>query len=111
MPKNLLLKGPTGSGKTEIARRLAKLTNSPFLILNLAKIGVSSYKAKMEKALKELAETVKQEVYLQILNAMIGDGESFPAELKEKKLSDLKAGHYNDQIITIMPGYKPNLDL
>ncbi len=72
---------------------------------------MSSYKAKMEKALKELAETVKQEVYLQILNAMIGDGESFPAELKEKKLSDLKAGHYNDQIITIMPGYKPNLDL
>lgn len=31
IPKNLLIKGPTGSGKTEIARRLARLTESPFI--------------------------------------------------------------------------------
>lgn len=46
---------------------------------------------------------------MQILDAMVGD--SLPAELREKKLSDLKKGHYNDHIITIMPGYKPNLDV
>ena len=40
---------------------------------------------------------------------MVGD--SLPEELKEKYLKDLKLGHYNDQIITIMPGYKPNLDI
>jgi len=95
-----LLKGPTGSGKTEIARRLAKLTNSPFvrveatkytevgyvgkdvstIIQDLAKIGVNNYKTRMEKVLKELSETVKNEVYLQILDAMVG--ESLPEELK-----------------------------
>ncbi|MCB0369557.1 MAG: AAA family ATPase [Bdellovibrionales bacterium] len=37
IPKNLLLKGPTGSGKTEIARRLAKLTDSPFLRVEATK--------------------------------------------------------------------------
>lgn len=72
-------------------------------------MGVNSFKIKMERALKDLAETVKHEVYLQILDAMVGD--SLPSELREKKLSDLRAGHYNDQIITIMPGYKPNLKL
>ena len=38
-------------------------------------------------------------------------GNSLPEELKEKKLKDLRAGHYNDQIITVMPGYKPKLDI
>jgi hypothetical protein len=40
---------------------------------------------------------------------MVGD--TLPAELREKKLQDLRRGHYNDQVITIMPGYKPNLDI
>ena len=40
---------------------------------------------------------------------MVGD--HLPASLREKKLSDLKNGYYNDQIITVMPGYKPDIDL
>lgn len=70
---------------------------------------MGSYKAKLERALRDLAEQVKSEVELQILHAMVGD--TLPAELREKKLQDLRRGHYNDQIITIMPGYKPNLDI
>ena len=38
-------------------------------------------------------------------------GEDFPSELKEKKLVDLRKGHYNDQVITLMPGYRPNLEI
>ena len=79
------------------------------IILNLAKIGVNSYKAKLDRALKELSERVKHEVELQILHAMVG--EDFPSELKEKKLADLRKGHYNDQVITLMPGYRPNLEI
>src|ERR1700675_33563 len=38
MPKNILMIGPTGVGKTEIARRLAKLANSPFLKVEASKL-------------------------------------------------------------------------
>jgi ATP-dependent HslUV protease ATP-binding subunit HslU len=37
MPKNILMIGPTGVGKTELARRLAKLANSPFLKVEASK--------------------------------------------------------------------------
>src|SRR5436190_11532018 len=37
MPKNIIMIGPTGVGKTEIARRLAKLANSPFLKVEASK--------------------------------------------------------------------------
>lgn len=56
-----------------------------------------------------MSEHIKEQVYLQILHAMVGD--SLPEELREKKLADLKSGHYNDQIITVIPGFKPDLDL
>ena len=79
------------------------------LLSDLAKVAVNNYKARMEKTMKELSERVKEEVYLQILDAMVGD--SLPAQLREKKLGDLRRGHYNDQIITVMPGYKPDLDI
>jgi ATP-dependent HslUV protease ATP-binding subunit HslU len=38
MPKNIIMIGPTGVGKTEIARRLAKLTGSPFLKVEASKV-------------------------------------------------------------------------
>src|ERR1700684_4325709 len=43
MPKNILMIGPTGVGKTEIARRLAKLANSPFLKVEASKFTAVGY--------------------------------------------------------------------
>jgi ATP-dependent HslUV protease ATP-binding subunit HslU len=43
MPKNIIMIGPTGVGKTEIARRLAKLTNSPFLKIEASKFTEVGY--------------------------------------------------------------------
>src|SRR5215472_9660115 len=43
IPKNIIMIGPTGVGKTEIARRLAKLTNSPCLKMETSKITEKSY--------------------------------------------------------------------
>ena len=46
MPKNILISGSTGSGKTEIARRLAKLTRSPFLRVEATKFTEVGYIGK-----------------------------------------------------------------
>src|SRR5262245_32644070 len=43
MPKNIIMMGPTGVGKTEIARRLAKLANSPFLKVEASKFNGVGY--------------------------------------------------------------------
>src|ERR1700678_4621822 len=43
MPKNILMIGPTGVGKTELARRLAKLANSPFLKVEASKFTEVGY--------------------------------------------------------------------
>ncbi len=45
MPKNILMIGPTGVGKTEFARRLAKLANSPFLKVEASKFTKSATSA------------------------------------------------------------------
>ena len=47
MPKNIIMIGPTGVGKTEIARRLAKLTNSPFLKVEASKFTEVGYVGAM----------------------------------------------------------------
>ena len=66
MPKNIILKGPTGVGKTEIARRLAKLVKAPFVKVEATKYTEVGYVGRdCESMIRELVEAavrmVKQE--------------------------------------------------
>ena len=86
-PKNILMIGPTGVGKTEIARRLAKLSNAPFLkveatkytevgyvgrdvesmVRDLMAVGYKMVKSEMQETLKVQAEKNTEESLLDIL--------------------------------------------
>lgn len=61
-PKNILMIGPTGVGKTEIARRLAKLANAPFLKVEATKFTEVGYVGKeVESIIKDLTDTAMKQ--------------------------------------------------
>jgi len=111
MPKNILMIGPTGVGKTEIARRMARLAQSPFLkveatkftevgyvgrdvdqiMRDLVEIAVAMIRDKRRAAVKVRAEKAAEE---RILDTLVGPGagpatrESFRARLRGGELDD-----------------------
>ncbi|MHC9540585.1 MAG: ATP-dependent protease ATPase subunit HslU [Vulcanimicrobiota bacterium] len=71
IPKNILMIGPTGVGKTEIARRLARLTNAPFLKIEATKYTEVGYVGRdVESMIRDLAEVSVRMVERERLRAV-----------------------------------------
>lgn len=110
-PKNILMIGPTGVGKTEISRRLAKLANAPFLKVEATKFTEVGYVGRdVEQIIRDLVEAAigmtrerkrqnvraRAEVAAEerVLSALVGDGagqstrETFRKKLKSGELDD-----------------------
>ncbi len=116
MPKNILMIGPTGVGKTEIARRLAKLAQAPFIkveatkftevgyvgrdveqiVRDLLEIAIAMTKEKMKRAVQAKAETQAEE---RVLDALVGDKASPETRAKFRKM--LRQGELDDKEIEL----------
>jgi ATP-dependent HslUV protease ATP-binding subunit HslU len=111
LPKNILMIGPTGVGKTEIARRLARLANAPFIKVEATKFTEVGYVGRdveqivrdlLESAIHMTRESLRKDVIAKaellaeerVLDALVGDGasentrQSFRVKLRQGELDE-----------------------
>jgi len=115
-PKNILMIGPTGVGKTEISRRLAKLAGAPFLKVEATKFTEVGYVGRdveqivrdlleiaiiqtRERKRKDVSARAQLNAEARVLDALVGAGAS--ASTKEAFRKRLRAGELNDKEIEI----------
>ena len=120
-PKNIIMKGPTGVGKTEIARRLAKLVRAPFvkveatkytevgyvgkdvegMIRDLAECSYRLVKAEKEEEVKAKATSAAEKRVLKIILEAKKDerGDTAKEVFEGRLLSELRAGKLNNFVI------------
>lgn len=116
MPKNIILMGPTGVGKTEIARRLAKVNNSPFLKVEATKFTEVGYVGKdVESMIKDLVnitfrmikneryEVLKEQVLPSVYEKIIKKLRPFEVNDDQKKiiLEEIKEGKFSDYEVDV----------
>ncbi len=105
-PKNILMIGPTGVGKTEIARRLARLAGAPFLKIEATKFTEVGYVGRdVDSIVRDLAEASYQLVMQEMKAKVEGRAESMAedevASLLRIQPFELRSGHYHDQLVEI----------
>lgn len=133
-PKNIIMKGPTGVGKTEIARRLAKLVGAPFIKVEATKYTEVGYVGRdVESMIRDLVEAsvrmVKEEQFASVrikaaaaaerritksLFAVLErDRGETPKDIWERQvIEDFRKGKYDSTIVEIeVPDEVPTLDL
>ena len=122
MPKNILMIGPTGVGKTELARRLAKLANSPFLKVEASKFTEVGYVGRdvesmirdlveisidmvREERLSEVGERAERNAEERLLDLLMPPSQPEPAESmersREKLREKLRSGKLDDRMVEV----------